>query len=250
MNGTPYTPSEERIIRERYANERTDDIASYIGKSIKSVYHKAHCMGLKKSQEFIRSGKCGCFVKGGSYGVEHRFKKGNVPFNAGLKGLYKTTNSGQFPKGNLPPNTKFDGCITTRKDKSGHDYKFIRIGKAKWELYHRYLWVSVHGPIPKGMIIIFRDGNSLNAELDNLMMISRSEHAVRNHNQPKAIAKIKQNFIDDPNRWYTVTRLSRIFNVEPELIFGELRDSLIAAAKLKKTLRYATHRNARNTEAA
>lgn len=43
---------------------------------------------------------------------------------------------------------------------------------------HRLVWVEHNGPIPKGHIVIFRDGNRENITIDNLMMVSRADHAV------------------------------------------------------------------------
>jgi len=37
-----------------------------------------------------------------------------------------------------------------------------------------------HGPIPRGMVIIFKDGNSMNCELSNLEMITMKDNMLRN----------------------------------------------------------------------
>lgn len=41
---------------------------------------------------------------------------------------------------------------------------------------HRKVWESAHGPIPPGCIIHHIDGNGRNNNLDNLMLLTRSEH--------------------------------------------------------------------------
>ena len=50
----------------------------------------------------------------------------------------------------------------------------------RWKLKHRYIWEKENGKIPKGMLLIFKDNNKLNIDLDNLMLISRAENAVIN----------------------------------------------------------------------
>ena len=45
---------------------------------------------------------------------------------------------------------------------------------------HRVEWERHHGPIPKGCIIHHVDGNKMNWNINNLVMLSRSEH-VREH---------------------------------------------------------------------
>ena len=44
----------------------------------------------------------------------------------------------------------------------------------KWDCVHRIVWREAYGDIPKGCIVVFRDGNKQNLSLDNLACISRS----------------------------------------------------------------------------
>ena len=44
-----------------------------------------------------------------------------------------------------------------------------------WKVKHRWLWEQTNGKIPKGMIIIFLDGNKNNIVLENLAMITKAE---------------------------------------------------------------------------
>lgn len=41
---------------------------------------------------------------------------------------------------------------------------------------HRLQWLKYHGDIPKGYVIHHKDGNKLNWNIDNLELLSRSEH--------------------------------------------------------------------------
>jgi len=104
-----------------------------------------------------------------------RFKKGNVPANKGMKGLTKA-NKTSFKPGNRPMQAKRVGSISTRKDKNGHLYMHIKVAEPnKWKMLHAYIWEHKYGKIPKGYCVIFKDKNTLNPSLDNLMLVSRAE---------------------------------------------------------------------------
>lgn len=100
------------------------------------------------------------------------FKKGVEVWNKGKKG-YMGPNKTSFKKGQLPANTKHDLAISERRDSSGRVYQYIRIGLARWKLYHRHVWEHANGPIPKGFNVQFKDGNTLNTEISNLYLIDR-----------------------------------------------------------------------------
>lgn len=45
---------------------------------------------------------------------------------------------------------------------------------------HILEWEKHNGPVPKGKIVIFLDGNVLNTEIENLMLIERKVHVRMN----------------------------------------------------------------------
>jgi hypothetical protein len=98
-----------------------------------------------------------------------------------------------FPSGHLPYNTKEDGIIVGRIDKTGRKYLYIRERVSKWELLHRHLWRNHHGEIPPGMIVAFKDGNTENCVIENLELITREDNMMRNtiHNLPEEIRNTK-----------------------------------------------------------
>lgn len=108
-----------------------------------------------------------------------QFRKEHLSWNKGLRG-YMGANRTSFKKGNLPVNTLYDGAITIRKDKLGTSYKWIRIAKAKWKELHRYLWEQKYGKVPKGFVLRFKDGDTMNVVLSNIELISRSIHLDKN----------------------------------------------------------------------
>jgi len=120
-----------------------------------------------------------------------QFIKGHVPCNKNKKGLRHSPGT-EFKKGNLPANTKYNGCISLRKKQNGERYYYIRISKAKWVPYHRHLWEQKNGKIPGEMLIIFKDKNSLNCKLENLKMVSKCENLKRNLNRKKMQQSMKK----------------------------------------------------------
>ncbi len=105
-----------------------------------------------------------------------QFKKGMTPWNKGKKGTggWKST---QFKNDNRPKNYKPVGTEQTNTD----GYVEIKAADPRtWRAKHVILWEAAHGPVPKGHVVIFADGNQQNVTLENLLLISRRELAVMN----------------------------------------------------------------------
>lgn len=112
-----------------------------------------------------------------------RFEKGHIPANKGMhQPIVGRMAETQFKKGNIPPNHKPVGTMSIRSnDKKGQKYVYEKVAEPnKWRLKHILEWERHNGPVPKGKVIIFADGNSLNADISNLVMIDRSQLAVMN----------------------------------------------------------------------
>lgn len=109
-------------------------------------------------------------------GLTGRFEKGNVPFNKGLKGVsYPGMEATQFKKGHPPHNHRPVG--STRVDCDGYIWQKVEEPN-KWRPLHVLNWEAVHGPVPKGHIVVFKDRNQSNCEVENLLLITKAEHAI------------------------------------------------------------------------
>ena len=108
------------------------------------------------------------------------FRKGIAPWNKGIRYIAGgRSEETKFKKGNIPKQHKPVG--TTRISKDG--YLEIKIEEPnKWDYIHRIVWREAYGDIPKGYIVVFRDGNKQNLSLDNLACISRSVSMQLNRN--------------------------------------------------------------------
>jgi len=182
------------IIRDLFANTRTQEIADKLGLTYSQVANRAFSMGLKKSEEFKQSDKSGRhnLIEGGK---KSRFTKGHVPVNKGKKMLpeiYEKCKSTMFEKGHRPHNWKPDGSIVERQDKSGRTYLYFKIKDSHWVLYHNKVWIDHHGNIPAKHVVTFKDGNTFNCDINNLELISMAENAIRNtiHRFPDEIKEV------------------------------------------------------------
>lgn len=126
------------------------------------------------------------FCKRHGYKSQHtgRFEKGHVPVNKGLKGVCaEGCEVSQFKKGNRPANAMPVGSRvkTDPKNKKEPGYWKIKIAEPRtWVFEHRYVWESRNGPVPKGYVIIFIDGNTDNVTIENLELVTRGELALLN----------------------------------------------------------------------
>lgn len=171
-----YSEIEKEAIILLYPDHQTIAVANLLGRTYTSVANQAKVLGIRKSKKYLLSPFANRLD--GKRGSEYRFKKGHIPVNKGKKmpdEVREKVKHTFFKKGNLPHNTLYDGAIVTRNDKSGHKYKYIRISKGKWEALHRYVWEQKHGKIQDGFNVVFKDGDTLNCDIDNLECISNAE---------------------------------------------------------------------------
>lgn len=114
-------------------------------------------------------------------------KKGNIPFNKGLKWNQYLTKEQQekssktwFKKGNIPMTAVEIGEEHIRHKKP-NDEGFLCVktcngkGNKNWTPKQRYVYEQHYGEIPKGHKVIFADGNRNNFDISNLILVSNAE---------------------------------------------------------------------------
>ena len=222
-----WTDTELEKLKQDYPHRRTDVIASEMGLAYHVVTSRAHRIGLKKSDAFLRSPECNRLD--GKKGSSFRFEKGHTPANKGVsmsEELRDKVKGTWFKPEHLPANIKYDGYISTRIDSHGHPYQYIRIEKGKSVLLHRHNWEKVNGPIPADKILRARDNDSLNCDPDNWELIDRAEHLGKNSGREE----LTDNYIL-AKLTHRAPHLKAALSQMPELI--ELKRTQI---KLKRTI--------------
>lgn len=138
-----------RMVNERFGTEYTEN----------QIHGFMHKYGLKSE-------------------VDTKFKKGNVPKNPFKKGqCHPNSVATQFKKGSSPKTKLPIGTIS----KKHGGYYIIKVADPDvWKLLHIYIWEQANGPLPENHCVIFLDGDRSNCKLENLMLVTRGEHAIMN----------------------------------------------------------------------
>lgn len=106
-------------------------------------------------------------------GFNGHFQKGQRTAACWKKGEHAGRKT-EFSKGHRPHNAAPVGTIVKRTD----GYMQEKIAEPnKWRLKHYLVWESVNGPVPKGMMLAFRDGDRTNCDINNLRLIHRGSIA-------------------------------------------------------------------------
>lgn len=165
-----FTPEQAAFIRHhvkgRTNQELTDMVNERFGLSLKTSQIAAY----KKNHKL-------------SSGLTGRFEKGHTPFNKGKKGTFHggpAAEAHQFPKGHKAWNWMPIGSERVNAD----GYVDVKVDDGKkqknWKGKHILIWEQHHGPVPKGHVVIFGDGDNRNFDPDNLVLISRAQLALMN----------------------------------------------------------------------
>lgn len=178
MKKRPWSASEVALLRAKYPDTSTTELAREMGRTVGQLHQAATRFGLKKSAAYM-AGPHAFILRRRSAGVEHRFKAGLVPWNKGLKGVNGHSSS-QFKPGHKSHAWKPIG--SERMTKDGHlQRKLTDTGADRdWVSVHVQLWTEAHGPVPNGHVVVFKDGDRRCIELSNLELLTRRELLERN----------------------------------------------------------------------
>ena len=102
------------------------------------------------------------------------FPKGGKPANMIKKGT-RLSPATEFKPGHVPPTYRPVGSERRERTPYGFRVKVKVADPGVWMLKQRYVWEQHHGRIPPGHVIMFRDGNKENFDIDNLACVSTSE---------------------------------------------------------------------------
>jgi hypothetical protein len=185
-----------QLLRWLYPHVPTRKIAPILERSIEAVNGTAHKLGLHKTAAYLATPDACRLRRGDKIGQFCRFQPGNVPANKGTRrpgyapGRMAET---QFHKGQPPRNWLPIGSVRFSKE----GYRQIKMTDTgypprDWVCEHLLLWRDVHGPVPAGHALCFKDGNKKHISIDNLEVITRGELMLRNtiHHLPPELKQL------------------------------------------------------------
>ena len=181
-----YSPEQLDWLRSSYPSMSQNELVVAFNKYFKTDRPATSILACLKNHN-ITSGRTGCF------------KKGQKAWNEGLKG-FMGANATSFKKGRQPHNTR--ELWSERVSKDG----YIEISvpernphtgfKTRFKPKHVWIWEQENGPKPKSTAIIFKDGDYRNFEIDNLILVTRSELLSLNLNGYKqALEEVKPSIL-------------------------------------------------------
>jgi len=186
--GRKWTDKEIATLKSLYPDTPTIDLAKMFDRPYAGVYGKAHVLGLKKSDQYMKKILAIEGEKLRKVGAGSRYKKGNVPYQKGKKAaphVIEALSRHWFQKGRTPHNIRPDGHERVNVE----GYVELRLQRGKYVQKHRYIWQQAGRDVPPGYAVGFKDGNRLNCDLDNLHLIHRREIMARNtiHRLPEEL---------------------------------------------------------------
>lgn len=158
-----YPDEVKNFIKENLAGVGPKDMARLLNKTFGTSYTHIQMKGYYANHKL-------------NSGVTGYYPKGHVPANKGKRGVSCGRMAvTQFKKGNKSANWVPIG--TERISKDGYVEVKIADGRLNknWKSKHLCVWETANGPVPKGHVVIFGDGNKQNFDLANLLLVTRAQ---------------------------------------------------------------------------
>ena len=195
-----WTRKMDQQLRKLYPETLTRLLAPRLGVSRLAAHQRAAKLGIRKTAAFTERTLRECGVQVRTSGAPHRFPKGHIPANKGLKmpgwgpGRMKET---QFKKGQVSINT-----MPMWSFRWVDGYLMLKTGKRhappsdRWEYVHRLIWEQANGPLPHWTVarIWWKDGDHANNALSNLELVGAKDHMARTtvHTLPAPLPQLIQ----------------------------------------------------------
>lgn len=112
------------------------------------------------------------------------FTAGNTPWNKGIAKIESGRRSYRWsPIGTERINS--NGYLLRKVTDTGRSSN-------DWKPVHKLVWEAVHGPVPPGQILSFRDGDKSNIALENLHLRTRADMMDENNlrNLPPEVQEV------------------------------------------------------------
>ncbi len=186
MSRLPWSEKDEAKLIALYPDTPMPDLIKAFGRPYWSIYNKAYLLGLKRSEAYLASEHACRLRRENNPGTGTRFQKGQTSWNKGIS----YTAGGRSAETRFKPGALSGKAAqllqpigTERVTKDGIRQRKIRDDgppQRRWKSVHMILWEKSNGAVPPGHIVVFRDKNTANIEIDNLELITRAENMRRN----------------------------------------------------------------------
>ena len=149
-------------------------IARLLHVNVQCVLNKAQQLHLKKSKLFISQQR-----RRNAKNPKVRatqFKRGHVPVKKGRKETEFMTKD-EIKSKNMKQKTAHraqNNLPSGMETKRSNGYTYIKTDKGMMPK-HRWMWIQNHGIIPKGMRVVFLDGDKNNCSMNNLTLVSAKD---------------------------------------------------------------------------
>lgn len=174
---TRYPEGMYEFIQDNSWGVSSKDMAEMVNERFGTKFTQS---GMKqfRQRHGIKSGLTGWFQREHAPGNKGKKLEEYVKDKDRVEEIRRRIAPTQFKKGHRPANELPLWSIAVNSD----GYKLIKVQMEgelweRWKPYHRYVWEEHNGPIPENMCVSFKDSNSLNCDISNLMLITREESA-------------------------------------------------------------------------
>lgn len=218
-----WSVDEEKYLTENYIKYTVEQLMKLMNRGHSSIKNKILKLNLTLPEAVREERK-----------ARSKFKPGHISWNKGVKG-YMQSNKTSFKPGHVPANKREVGYVAVRLDKrTGYPTLRIKIAEPnKWESLSVYNYKKTYGDYPKGYMVTFKDGNSLNCNIENLHLMSLKERLLKN--KPEDFYNVK-NYLTDK---YVLGVLTRGFTKQQRKIMKQNFPELIQLKKQELLLRKA-----------
>jgi hypothetical protein len=156
----------------------TDEQHTFLAQNVENLYNQEladlvnNAFGLSLTRQQVKSYKRNHKLKSNMTGF---FKKGDSPMNKGKK-YPGQVNRTTFKKGKVPHNLAPIGTERVTAD----GYVIVKVSnegtqRQRWREKHRLIWEAENGQVPAGHCLLFADGNRLNVQLNNILLVSHQQ---------------------------------------------------------------------------
>lgn len=169
-------PSEvQDFIRDNVSGIHFEDLTAAINRFFGTNYKTSQIRAYCKNHNLVN-------------GIDCRIKPGSVPYTKGKtwdeymdKEHQAKSRQTCYSKGHKPANEMKIGDVAQTSD----GYLIIKVSNVgsqweRWRFIHKMVYEECFGPIPEGSVVLFKDGDKMNCNPENLCLITKSERAVLN----------------------------------------------------------------------